>query len=156
MKWLDSLLEFIFVVRYHYKFYWCCLSSLSLGLYDIIKHTVEAPVKIDHTKCEDLVFAYGRRTLKRIELQRSLPRNFPCTSTFWKRISCMQFLKLWYTVCSYMWPPRVLRIHWVAQHIQQTQRSDHVSSVRFQGVKNNGNLKKELIIYERFQLQDFD
>ena len=31
-----------------------------------------------------------------------------------------------------------------------------MSSVRFQEVKNNGNLRKELIIYERFQLQDFD
>ena len=51
-------------------------------LYNIIKHTVETPVKSDLTKCEDLVLAYGRQTLKRIELQRSLPRNIPCTSTF--------------------------------------------------------------------------
>ena len=71
---------------------------LSLGSNDVIKHTLEAPVKSDETKCKDLVLAYGRRILKRIELQRSLPRNIPCTSTFWKRISCMQFLS--YDICS--------------------------------------------------------
>ena len=56
----------------------------------MVSSTVEPPVS-DHPKCEDLVVAYGRWSLTRIEPQGVSPEKSSDTSFLRKRIYCMQF-----------------------------------------------------------------
>ena len=52
--------------------------------------TVEPPVS-DHSKFEDLVLAYGRQSRTSIQPEVGSLSRYPNTSTFWKKIHCMQF-----------------------------------------------------------------
>ena len=53
--------------------------------------TVEPPLR-DHPKCEDLVVAYGRWSLTRIEPLGISSEIGPDTSTFWQRNYCTHLL----------------------------------------------------------------
>ena len=116
------------------------------GLYILVQYTVEPPIS-DHPRCKDLVVAYGRWSLTRIEPQGSLLRRCTDTSTLWKIIYCMQFLS--YNMCS---SRLILKFFaYSKQHSTHSEhkRSDKSSSGRLQEIKNNGkslNCKPQIIV----------